>query len=136
MAQQGGRGRGRRTPAADGGTVEQKEKGTRKHKGWFVILRVDELGTEGEPVPIIGEKLTVIALVKGKDGQGSDSIAREHRTAKEAEWEQARAKGEHPDFPDGLPDRFPRHNYRAVTLGSLVPGHFAEETRQAAFGTF
>lgn len=134
MAEQGGRGRGRRTPAAeDNAEAAQKE---RTHKGWFVILRVDELGTEGEPLPIVGEKLTVIGLVKGKDGQGSDSIAREHRRAKEAEWEQARAAGSHPDFPDGLPDRFPRHNYRAVTLGSLVPGHFAEETRQAAFGTF
>jgi hypothetical protein len=121
---------------ARGGRRPAAEKRKREHAGWFVILRVDELGTKGEPVPIVGERLTVIALVKGKDNQGSDSIAREHRIAKETEWAQARAKGEHPDFPDGLPDHFPRHNYRAVALGSLMPGHYAEETRQAAFGTF
>lgn len=137
MAEQ--RRRGRRAAADDGAAAEPAAETTESKttKGWFVICRVDEMGTLVDDAVQngvrIGEKLTVIKVVQS---DSSDKAAREHRRAMEAEWKDARAKGEHPDFPDGLPEQFPVHRYRAIGLGAFTPGHFAEEVRDTRAGTF
>lgn len=132
MAEQSGRRRRKATPASQNGKGDTAA---------FVILRVDELPSdpEGEHEPgmvRIGERLTVVKVVMAPEGTGRDKIAREHRKAMDAEWAKAREAGSHPEFPDGLPERFPRHLYRVVAVSAFQPGHYAEETRQVAFGTF
>jgi hypothetical protein len=96
---------------------------------------VDEL-PQGEGAVRIGERLSVVKVVMAPEGTSRDKIAREHRKNMEREWREAREAGSHPDYPDGLPDRFPRHLYRVVMVSAFQPGHFAEETRDVAFGTF
>jgi hypothetical protein len=109
--------------------AKARKKGEREGAGWFVILRVDELGESTEPGPgLKGEKLTVIDVVEGR---ASDEVSRRHRDVMQKDWAEQRAGG-----GADLPDVFPIHRYRCVALSSFIPGHYVEEERKASSGLF
>jgi hypothetical protein len=117
----------------------------REGAGLYVVLRVDKLpGHDPTKATLpggvrIGEQLTVIRVVEGKS---RDNVAREHRQQMEADWAELR------EGRDGvmlkledvggaeLPETFPTHRYRCVSLTGFTPGHSVTEVRRAQHGTF